>query len=346
MSDKKRFAVGAHVRVKNPGVNGVVTQGDDEPTVLGEYWHAIRTEHGERKEPGCNLELVPTPVTNSRGGRMLVPKSAGTEIPGEQMTANSRPVPLESAQPRMNNVRRIEKTVFISYRRSAVAWAQSIFQDLTQHGYDVFFDFRGIASGGFETIILENIKARAHFLVLLTPSALERCSDPADLLRREIETAVGVRRNIVPIILEAFDFGAPGIDSQHWPTLAALKGYNGLQVYPAYFTEAMDRLRQRYLNVPLDTVLHPVSPSAERAAKDDQAAAASAPPVTEEGLREAGQPHYLFTVKVRYQDELEKLEGTRAEEPQGRGSLTIYDGDSVVGRYPDVERWSRQQRKP
>jgi hypothetical protein len=108
----------------------------------------------------------------------------------------------------------------------------------------------------------------------------------------------------------------------------------------------MDRLRQRYLNVPLDTVLHPVSPSAERAAKDDQAAAASAPPVTEEGLREAGQPHYLFTVKVRYQDELEKLEGTRAEEPQGRGSLTIYDGDSVVGRYPDVERWSRQQRKP
>src|ERR1035438_7361147 len=51
---------------------------------------------------------------------------------------------------------RIEKTVFISYRRIAVSWAQSIFQDLTQHGYDVFFDFQGIASGSFEEVILEN----------------------------------------------------------------------------------------------------------------------------------------------------------------------------------------------
>ena len=63
---------------------------------------------------------------------------------------------------------RIEKTVFISYRRSNVSWALAIFQSLTHHGYDVFFDFDGIASGDFERVILENIRARAHFLVLLT----------------------------------------------------------------------------------------------------------------------------------------------------------------------------------
>lgn len=68
MSDKKRFAVGAQVRVKNPGVNGVVTQGDEKPTTLGEYWHMIQTERGERREPGCNLELVPRPTTNSESG--------------------------------------------------------------------------------------------------------------------------------------------------------------------------------------------------------------------------------------------------------------------------------------
>jgi len=67
---------------------------------------------------------------------------------------------------------RIEKTVFISYRRSTGAvWALAISQNLTQSGYDVFFDYQGIASGDFEQIILENIKARAHFLVLMTPSA-------------------------------------------------------------------------------------------------------------------------------------------------------------------------------
>ena len=148
----------------------------------------------------------------------------------------------------MNNVGRIEKTVFISYGRIAVSWAQSIFQDLTQHGYDVFFDFHGIASGGFEEIILENIKARAHFLVLLTPSALERCSDPTDLFRREIETAIAVQRNIVPIMLEGFDFGAPDVDNQLGNTLAALKRYNGLPIHVAYIPEAMERLRQKYLN--------------------------------------------------------------------------------------------------
>jgi len=59
---KKRFAVGAEVRVVMPGVNGVVAQLDDEPAAMGEYWHRVRTKHGERREPGCNLELMPTPI--------------------------------------------------------------------------------------------------------------------------------------------------------------------------------------------------------------------------------------------------------------------------------------------
>jgi hypothetical protein len=86
---------------------------------------------------------------------------------------------------------RIEKTVFLSYRRTNFPWALAIFHNLTQHGYDVFFDYKGIASGDFERVILGNITARAHFLILLTPTALERCDDPADLFRREIETALG-----------------------------------------------------------------------------------------------------------------------------------------------------------
>ena len=42
---------------------------------------------------------------------------------------------------------RVEKTVFISYRRRNVAWALAVYQHLTQHGYDVFFDYTGIPSG-------------------------------------------------------------------------------------------------------------------------------------------------------------------------------------------------------
>jgi hypothetical protein len=50
---------------ENAGVVGVITQADDEPTVLWEYWHTIKTDHRERREPGCNLELVPRPEINT-----------------------------------------------------------------------------------------------------------------------------------------------------------------------------------------------------------------------------------------------------------------------------------------
>ena len=141
----------------------------------------------------------------------------------------------------------------------------------------MFFDYDGIASGDFEQIILGNIKARAHFLVLLTPSALERCDDPADWLRREIEVALESQRNIVPLMLEGFDFGTPAIANQLSGKLAALKHYNALNIPAAYFAEAMDRLRSKYLSVPLDAVLHPASLSAQRAATGQKAAAKAAP---------------------------------------------------------------------
>ncbi len=36
---------------------------------------------------------------------------------------------------------RIEKTVFISYRRVDVYAALAVYQDLSSKGYDVFFDY-------------------------------------------------------------------------------------------------------------------------------------------------------------------------------------------------------------
>ena len=104
----------------------------------------------------------------------------------------------------------------------------------------------------------------------------------ADCLRREIETALDIQRNIVPLRLEGFDFGAPKVARQLTGKLAELKRYNGLSVPADYFAAAMDRLREKYLSVPLDTVLRTASPSAGRAAKEEQAAARSAPAIKEE----------------------------------------------------------------
>ena len=227
---------------------------------------------------------------------------------------------------------RIEKTVFISYRRTNFPWALAIFQDLTQHGYDVFFDFTGLASGDFEPLILENVRARAHFLVLLTPSALERCVDPADWLRREIEAALDGERNIVPLMVEGFDFGTPTIASQLTGKLALLRHYNALSIPPAFFFEAMGRLRDRYLNVPLDAVSHPVSPAAREAATEQKAAAGMAPAVAEEELTAQQWFERGFNAKdldeqLRFYSQAIRLKPDYADAFVGRGGARSGKGD-------------------
>ena len=152
-----------------------------------------------------------------------------------------------------------EKTVFISYRRTDKYRALAVYEILKEYGFDVFFDFYSIRSGDFEQIIVANIKARAHFLVILTPTALDRCNKPDDWLRREIETAITEKRNIIPLFFDGFDFAAPSISGKLTGKLGRLQNYNGLEVPSAYFEEAMDRLRD-YLNVDLEDVPHPPVP--------------------------------------------------------------------------------------
>jgi hypothetical protein len=158
----------------------------------------------------------------------------------------------------------IEKTVFISYRRKDISWALLVYKDLDAHGFDVFFDYISIASGDFERIIISNIKARAHFLVVLTPSALDRCDQPGDWLRREIETAIKEKRNIVPLFCAGFTYSDTSISKHLTGDLKMIKKYNGLDVPPGYFDSAMERLRTQFLNIEIDAVLHPVSDEVQK----------------------------------------------------------------------------------
>jgi tetratricopeptide (TPR) repeat protein len=149
----------------------------------------------------------------------------------------------------------IEKSVFISYRRTNIYHARATFQDLRANGYDAFMDYETINAGDFGQIILNQIKARAHFLVILTPSALERCVDPNDWLRREIETAIDYKRNIIPLMFDGFDWNS--VQKYMTGKLAVLPNYNALKIPAEYFDEAMARLRTRFLNIEISAVLHP-----------------------------------------------------------------------------------------
>ena len=152
----------------------------------------------------------------------------------------------------------IHKTVFISYRRTNTSIARNVYTSLTSQGFDVFFDLKSITNGDFEQIILNQIANRAHFILILTPSALERCISPDDWVRREIEEAMKLERNIVPLFFEGFNFDSETyhLRGDYLPTL---KNYNGVNVYWDYFDEAINRIQNEFLNKSLDTVLHPIS---------------------------------------------------------------------------------------
>ncbi len=242
---------------------------------------------------------------------------------------------------------RIEKTVFISYRRTNFWTALAVFQNLHSNGYDVFFDYKSIPSGDFEQVITENIKSRAHFIVLLSPSALERCNEPGDWLRREIESAIDNKRNIIPLMMEGFEFGGTATVKALTGKLADLKKYNAMGIPVEYFEEAMGKLRSdRFLNKPLKSVFHPVSDITTQITEEQRSAAIEAPLVEKQELTaqewfERGykfQEAKNFEEGIRCYTEAIRLEPRFLEAYGNRGNMfaDMGDTDRAIADYDQV----------
>jgi tetratricopeptide (TPR) repeat protein len=221
---------------------------------------------------------------------------------------------------------KIEKTIFISYRRTYISWALAISQYLTHHGYDVFIDYQNIDSGDFEKVIFENIMARAHFLILLAPSVLERCENINDMFRMEIELALDNKRNVIPIMLPDFDFGSPEANKYLTGKLAIIKQYNGLEIPANYFYEGMERLCNRFLNISLDSVLHPISDNVQQIVDEEKRIISLEPKVEEKTLTaqewfERGYISNNNEEKIRYYTKAIELDPTLIEAYNNRGVL-------------------------
>src|SRR5689334_17983386 len=72
--------------------------------------------------------------------------------------------------------------------------------------------------------------------------------------------------------------------------LGAINRYNGLDIPSGYFMEAMERLSNRYLNIPLDAVIHPVSTEVRKVVKGEQVAANNALIQQWENIKELVKP--------------------------------------------------------
>jgi hypothetical protein len=92
-------------------------------------------------------------------------------------------------------------------------------------------------------------------VLVLSPGALERCAHQDDWLRREIEEAIRLKRNVVPIVEEGFSFeGELDFLPQN---LRVLSLYNALPLVHYYFDAAMDMLRNRFLKAEPNILIAP-----------------------------------------------------------------------------------------
>jgi hypothetical protein len=159
-----------------------------------------------------------------------------------------------------------QKKVFLSYRRKLGAWmALSVYHYLKDEGYDVFMDVESLDSGEFPSVILHQIEARPHFLVILVPGSLERTLRDGDWLRQEIEHALSTGRNIVPVMSREFDFDEEEekLKGKKLPAkIKQLSTHNGISVPTDFFQDAMRRLTSRFLKKQVAAVLTP-TPSEE-----------------------------------------------------------------------------------
>jgi tetratricopeptide (TPR) repeat protein len=161
------------------------------------------------------------------------------------------------------------KMVFISYRRDVTpVLADSIKDKLVDLDYDVFLDIDDIGAGDFDEIILTQIEAREHFIILLAKGSLKRCSKPGDWLRREIEFAIDKKRNIIPIMYEDFDFKSKNIKKLLTGKLNKLSGKNGVEWRRRYRKYAMEDLCNKYLSKRAKGIIVPAPPETESTVRE------------------------------------------------------------------------------
>jgi formylglycine-generating enzyme required for sulfatase activity len=131
--------------------------------------------------------------------------------------------------------------VFISYRRgTANALALLLQTQLQRQGIAAFLD-RDLRRGVFDDMLLRRIAESPSFLIILTPHALDGCSNEEDWLRKEIVQAISSKRNIIPLQVDSFQF-TPELVKSLDPAIRELSRYQTVVYSHDYFENTVERI--------------------------------------------------------------------------------------------------------
>lgn len=102
--------------------------------------------------------------------------------------------------------------VFVSYRRSNGSQLASLLKVLLQmRGFSTFIDIERLEAGKFDCNLINSIRQAKHFILVLTPGALDRCigdTECKDWVHKEIVEALKSNCNIIPVV-ENFEWPQP-----------------------------------------------------------------------------------------------------------------------------------------
>ncbi len=136
--------------------------------------------------------------------------------------------------------------VFISYRRDGGSeMARLLYDRLHRYRISAFLDVEEMRSGTFNTQLYDRIDECKKFLLVLPPHALDRCAEPQDWVRLEVEHALEKGKTIIPIMLRDFVF------PQELPeSMRALPTYEGVAASHDYFDATMERIVRLIIDSP------------------------------------------------------------------------------------------------
>jgi hypothetical protein len=133
-----------------------------------------------------------------------------------------------------------KKTTFISYRRETGSIMARIVQsELKKRGHLSFLDVDDLGPKQFGERLLREIESVPNFVVVLSPGSMDRCEEEDDWLRREIAHAITTHRNIVPLMVDEFEYPP----TEKIPDeLEELLQHNGVNYSHEYFAATFDKL--------------------------------------------------------------------------------------------------------
>lgn len=102
---------------------------------------------------------------------------------------------------------KMDYDIFISYRREGGdTMAQLLYDRLERDGFHPFMDVEQMRSGKFNEQLYDRIAECKAFLLIQPEGALDRCRDPEDWVRKEIQEALRLGKTIVPFMMRNFVF--------------------------------------------------------------------------------------------------------------------------------------------